>query len=183
VKILVELVYQHVNDSKRDMITGQSLTLLAITLDEIYDYLVLFTNKTSNLATHVIKYGSDEEQFIKWAERLQHCAAELKIDAKMLQVFDQLADFQDYQKDISGLQQGILELLVMVEGKDNTVLQKSLDALVGHQTKVRSTYRTKTDPYATAEINPKSIQYDRIIGHGGMICFSTRFWCSLEREL
>jgi hypothetical protein len=44
---------------------------------------------------------------------------------------------------------------------------KSVEALLGHQSQVRSTYRTKTNPNADLAIDPKKVKYDRVIGHGG----------------
>ena len=170
VKLIANLLdSSNLIDSTRDLITCQALMALSITLEEILDYVALFSSADSQLASHIIKYGSDEEQFIKWTERLQHCAVELKLDDDVFDCFDELADFQDFQKDLAFLKKGIMKIIVLLNGNDNDVLYKSLEALVGHQSQVRSTYQTKTAPNANEEINPKKIKYDKVIGQGGII--------------
>jgi hypothetical protein len=73
--------------------------------------------------------------------------------------------------DIGILQSGIVEMLILLHGRDNEVLLKTVNALLGHQSDMRSTYRAKSDPTSTLEINPKKIKYERVIGHGGMRIF------------
>jgi hypothetical protein len=172
VKSIVDLVDKGIEDNTHDTSLTQSLTLLSITFEEILEYLVLFSTKDRRLAAHIIKYGSDEEQFIKWTERLQHCMVELKLGVKVFDVFDEVSDLKDFHRDIVFLQNGILDMVVLLHGSDNVVLIKSLESLLGHQSSVRATYQTKTAPGADLEINPKKIKYDKVIGHGGITVFN-----------
>ena len=71
VQTVVDLINNNWSDT-RDVSLLQAVDLLNATLDEIKDFMVVFTVKNEYLANHVVMYGSDEEQFVKWNERLQH---------------------------------------------------------------------------------------------------------------
>ena len=169
VKTIVDLV-KNISESTHDLVKNQSMMLLLISVEEIFDYVVLFSTSDKQLAAHIVKYGSDEEQFIKWNERLQHCVAELKLEINEFDVFDEASDFHAFQKDLAHLKGEILNVAVIFHGKNNEHLIKSLQGLVQHQSKVRSTYQTKTAPDAPLEMNPKKFKFERIIGCGGKSC-------------
>ena len=57
----------------------------------------------------------------------------------------------------------MVHLIVLLNGNSNENMFETMDNLISHQTNVRSTYQTKTDPNAPMEINPK-----KVIGHGGI---------------
>jgi hypothetical protein len=170
VEFVVDIVEETTKD---DTSASETFLLICITLEEVLEYLVLFSNKSKELASHILKYASDEEQFSKWADRLKHCMAEMKLDAKKFEAFDKLAGERDYEMDVGILQCGIVEMLILLHGRDNEVLLKTVNALVSHQSNMRSTYRAKTDPTSTLEINPKKIVYDTVIGHGSMNMFDS----------
>ena len=169
VKTVVDLVEKEVDESTRNLTVSQSLMMLSITLEEIWEYVVLFCSLDQQLAAHIVKYGSDEEQFIKWNERLQHCVAELHLDMDVLDVFNESSDFHAFQKDVAILKdkEEMVHLIVLLHGNNEKMLE-TMGNLVSHQTNVRSTYQTKTDPNAPMEINPKKVKYEEVIGHGGI---------------
>lgn len=113
-------------------------------------------------------YGSDEEQFIKWNERLQHCVDSLGKSEKFSGDFDEEVDLDDFQNDLAFLKSSVGEIMTLVvEGTDVDALRKTLVNLLGHQSDIRSTYQTKTAPTASSELDPKKIRYEKIIGQGG----------------
>jgi hypothetical protein len=170
VKTVVDLVEKEVDESTRNLTVSQSLMMLSITLEEIWEYVVLFCSLDQQLAAHIVKYGSDEEQFIKWNERLQHCVAELHLDMDVLDVFNESSDFHAFQKDVAILKdkEEMVHLIVLLHGNNNEKMFETMGNLISHQTNVRTTYQTKTDPNAPMEINPKKVKYEEVIGHGGM---------------
>jgi hypothetical protein len=171
VKTVVDQVEKDVDESTRNLTVSQSLMMLSITLEEIWEYVILFCSLDQQLAAHIVKYGSDEEQFIKWNERLQHCAAELNLEIDVLDVFNETSDFHAFQKDVAILKEKeeMVHLIVLLHGKNNEKIFQAMDNLISHQTNVRSTYQSKTDPNAPMEINSKKVKYEEVIGHGGMI--------------
>lgn len=164
---VVNLVKDNVSEEAVDMSISHSLTQLSITLEEILEYVVLFSKKDKYLAAHIIKYGSDEEQFLKWTERLQHFVVELDFAAKLVGIFDEVSDMDNFLQDIAALRLEMVEIVVLIHGTENEVLLKNLDDLIVHQHNVRATYQTKLSPTADIEIIPKKIKYENIIGHGG----------------
>ena len=164
-----------VSENTKDPKILQVADLLATTLEEIRDYMTLFSTKNTVLAKHVVIYGSDEEQFIKWGERLQHCVDTFGESASFIGVFDEEIDVQDFQKDLVFLKSRMNEILALLvedaESKGSNVspvdLIKTMESLIGHQANVRSTYKTKTAPTEALEIDPKKIKYEMIIGQGG----------------
>jgi hypothetical protein len=159
--------------------------MLSITFEEIWEYAVLFSNSDRQLAAHIVRYGSDEEQFIKWNERLQHCVVELQLEIDELDVFNKLSDFQAFQKDLVLLKdkEKLTHLLSLIHGNNTEHLLKSMLNLLGHQNNVRATYQTKTDPNAPLVINPKKVSYVEVIGHGGKAVLIYRLRCSVESDL
>jgi hypothetical protein len=163
------MVKKEVDGATRNVTVIQSLMMLSITLEEIREYAVLFSKSDKQLAAHMVKYGSDEEQFIKWNERLQHCVVELQLEIDLLDVFNKLSEFQAFQKDLDLLKdkEKMVHLIGLINGNNNEHLMKSMLNLLGHQSNVRDTYQTKTDPNAPMVIDPKKVSYVEVIGHGG----------------
>jgi len=177
VKIVVDLVDKNIDESRNDLAVSQSLMLLSITLEEILEYVVLFSTSGESLATHIVQNGSDEEQFIKWNERLQHISAEQKLEIDMFDVFDESSDFHAFQKDIAILRDKneLLKIIVLIHGSNSDTTARillSIEGLLNHQTSVRTTYQTKTAPGAALELNPKKIKYEKVIGRGGNFNFT-----------
>jgi hypothetical protein len=155
----------------KDATTSQAFDFLKTTLEDILDYITVFSTKNAVLANRIIIYGSDEEQFIKWSERFQHCADTLGKSDILVGVFDDKVDLSDFEGDVAELRKSLEEIMKLVEnGKDSVhfkKLLKTVEGLIGHQAKVRATYQTKTAPTAAIEINPKKVRYEKIIGRGG----------------
>jgi hypothetical protein len=56
----------------------EPLMLYTTALVEIRDYFKVIASE-EDVAGHLLKFGSDEELFIKFSERLQHCLVELAL--------------------------------------------------------------------------------------------------------
>ena len=157
----------------RDISLLQAMDLLNTTLEDIRDFMTAFSVKNAKLANHIIMYGSDEEKFVKWNERLQHCVDGIGQSSRIDGVFDQKVDLQNFEQDLAALRAdlGRIVLLLMADrdSLDVARLRHSLELLLGHQSDTRSTYQTKTSPQETLEINPKRIKYESIIGRGGSV--------------
>jgi hypothetical protein len=169
VKITVDLVEKNITAPTVDMAQSQSIMLLCITLEEILEYANLFSKSDQALAGHIVKYGSDEEQFIKWNERLQHCAAEMDLEVDVFDVFNDKSDITAFENDIARMKDDMLNIVVLLYGANNEGLLKAMENLLKHQTNVRATYQTKTAPDASLTINPKRVKYECVIGHGGIL--------------
>jgi hypothetical protein len=172
----------------RDAVTMQAFDFLYTTLEDIKDYVVVFSTKNAVLANRVIIYGSDEEQFIKWSERFQHCIDTLGKSNKLAGVFDQKVDLKDFESDVSELRKSLGDIIHLLENENNAAhmaqLMKNVEGLIGHQTRVRATYQTKTAPTAAIEIDPKKIKYEEIIGRGGRsFVFHFRVWSCMESKI
>lgn len=187
VNIIVDLIETHVSDNTVDSGLLQTISLLCTTFEEIKEYLLLFSVKNALLAHHIINFGSDEEQFIKWNERLQHCIEEIGLGDRLAlgDLADEETDFDDYQLDVAFLKPRLIEIVLILynEGETETVV-KYLEKLLGHQLNSRSSYKTKTAPNAGLEIDPQKIKYDKVIGHGGIQYYLTsRIWRCLESKI
>jgi hypothetical protein len=171
-----------------DTVTCQAFDFLNATLEDIRDYLIVLSTKNTVLANRVVIYGSDEEQFIKWNERLQHCIESVGASQLVVGVFNESIDLSDFEKDVTELRKSLGDIMqLVINGRnadkvtvdamtrdtahtiDVKQLMKTLEALVGHQTIVRSTYQTKTAPSAALEIDPEKIKYETVIGRGGRL--------------
>jgi hypothetical protein len=152
-------------------IVPQAIDFLYGTLEDIKENLVLFSEKNALVANRIIIYGTDEEQFIKWGERMQHCIDIMGKSDKLFGVFDQKVDLKDFEGDAEDLRKSLVEILGLVGDKkvELTRLYKTLESLVGHQTNVRSTYQTKSAPTAALEMDHRKVKYEKIIGRGGFI--------------
>lgn len=152
---------------ENDIMIQQTLDLLGATFEEVGEYIFLFSTKTNALANHIIMYGSDEEQFVKWGERLQHCVDGLGLNSQLSDTFNDEIDYRDFNQDLEDLRSGLVEILEMVlvgsTKIDIATLIKSLESMLGQQSRMRSTYQTKTAPTAALEINPKKIRYEKIV--------------------
>ena len=170
VEKVVDLIKSNASDT-RDISLLQAMDILNTTLDEVKDLMLVFRLKNANLANHIVMYGSDEEQFVKWNERLQHCVDSLGQSGKISDVFDQNVDLQNFEDDMKVLRADLLELVMLIlKGKDTVnavALRKSLEGLLGHQSDIRATYQTKTSPKEALEIDPLKVKYEVIIGRGG----------------
>jgi hypothetical protein len=169
----------------KDAVTMQAFDLLFTTLEDIKDYVVVFSTKNAVLANRIIIYGSDEEQFIKWSERFQHCIDTLGKSNKLAGVFDDKVDLKDFESDAMELRKSLGDILQLADNEKITSylaqLVLAVEGLIGHQSRVRSTYQTKTAPNATIELNPKKIKYEAIIGREGRsFNFYFRVWSCLE---
>jgi hypothetical protein len=184
-KKVVDRVEKQVDTSKNFLTVSQALALLYVTLEEILEYAILFSNSDKQLAAHIVKYGSDEEQFTKWNERLQHCIAELQLDMDVFDVFNESSDFHAFEKDVALLKDKdeMIKIIQLLHGANDEGLVKSIDVLVNHQSNVRSTYQTITAPDASLEIDPKRVKYEVVIGHGGKFGFINRVWCGMEGKV
>jgi hypothetical protein len=173
VETVVEIIKGDIDNSKNTVVT-QAMDFLVGTLEDIKENMMLFSEKNALLANRIIIYGTDEEQFIKWGERIQHCVDTIGKSAKLAGVFDEKIDLMDFKRDAEDLKKSLLEILVLVGGKnvDLKQLSKTLESLVGHQTDVRSTYQTKTSPTAALEMDPRKVKYDKIIGRGGIFWYN-----------
>ena len=98
----------------KDAVTMQAFDLLFTTLEDIKDYVVVFSTKNAVLANRIIIYGSDEEQFIKWSERLQHCIDTLGKSNKLTGVFDEKVDLKDFESDVTELRKSLDDILQLV---------------------------------------------------------------------
>jgi hypothetical protein len=158
-----------------DTTTIQAFDFLYTTLEDIKDYVTIFSTKNTVLANRVIIYGSDEEQFIKWNERFQHCIDTLGKSDRLGNVFDEKVDLKDFETDVSELRKSLRDIMLLLENDNISAhlaqLLRTVEGLIGHQTMVRATYQTKTAPTAAIEINPKRIKYEEIIGRGGISLF------------
>jgi hypothetical protein len=163
-------------ENSKDAATSQAFDFLYTTLEDIKDYVVVFSTKNAVLSNRIIIYGSDEEQFIKWSERFQHCVDTLGKSAQLIGVFDDKVDLSDFEGDVAELKRSLGDIMHELDNDNNAAhsaqLMKNVEGLIAHQTKVRATYQTKTAPTAAIEINPKKIRYDKIIGRGGSYCFN-----------
>jgi hypothetical protein len=141
-----------------DTVTMQAFDFLYATLEDINDYVIAFSTKNAVLANRVIIYGSDEEQFIKWSERFQHCVDTLGRSNKLAGVFDEKSDLKDFEGDVIELRKSLGDIIQLLENGNNAtqlkLLLKTVEGLIVHQTKVRATYQTKTAPNAAIDINP-----------------------------
>ena len=170
IEAVVDLVKNSTESRKNDIVTEQAMDFLLATLEDIKAYAILFSAKDTSLANRVIIYGSDEEEFIKWNERLQHCVDSLGLSANLAGAFDEKIDLNDFESDVADLKKSLLDILRLFDGKeatDLTVLMKTVESLLGHQSSVRSTYQTKTAPTDGLVIDPKNVKYQHIIGRGG----------------
>jgi hypothetical protein len=159
--------------------------VLVITLEEILEYIVLFSTPNQELAAHVVKYGSDEEQFIKWNERLQHCVAELKLQLDAFDVFNGMTDLNAFQKDLAFLRDKneMFKILKLLHGKNKRPVDDSLDTLLDRQSHSRSTYQSRTAASEPLQIDPKKVKYQTVIGRGGKLGFMYRVRRRVEGDI
>jgi predicted Ser/Thr protein kinase len=156
-------------------------------LEDIHLHIDRFTKRDKSLALRVIHYGSDEEEFVKLNERLQHCISELNLAVNMAQLFEQEQDEQDFKNDVEDLksqQQEILSALENIseqqnqisgqidQGKNQIIFQMQVEMLklaelIKHQAAVRSTYVSKRSPTASLHIEYSQLSFDEVIGKGG----------------
>lgn len=170
VKLAVDLISAKVSDNVTDMSITQTLFLLHTTVEEIKDYMDLFSVENASLANHVFKLGSDEEQFVKWNERLQHCVEELGLGnmIKSEGLVDERVDLDDFQQDLVFMKSKLNQIAdILYKDGDAKTAVKYLQDFLKQQSEARSTYKTKTAPTAALEIDSKKIKYDKVIGHGG----------------
>ena len=159
------------NDNSSDALSMRVTDTLSAALDDILDYLTICSTKDRILANRIIINGSDEEQFVKWNEQLQHCIENLGQGNKISSLFNAKEDLQDFDHDVvmmGKLLPGILSCVA--DGKDASHfarLLESVKALIIHQSNYRSTYQTKTDPSAAFEMDPAKVKYEAKIGKGG----------------
>jgi hypothetical protein len=170
VTTVADLVKANVSETNNTVI-HHTVGLFYTTIEEIIDFAQIFITKTPLLASRVIKYGSDEEQFIKWNERIQHCVEELGLGelVKNGVLVDEKEDLQDYENDVESLRSGLADILRLVyDGDRMNRMLNTLGSLLTDQAKMRLSYKTKTAPNDVLEIDPARVKYDKVIGHGGI---------------
>ena len=146
------------DDGNQDLPAKCSLlSLLTVTVDDLVDYFKLISLKSTALSAHLVKYGSDEECFSKWNERLRLISQELKI-ASAEELFDMNCDQQDLQDDIKRLR-GILPSLA----KNSLEEAKIVTQLDAQKTNVYKTVHIKDNGIV---IQAKSIRYEKLLGNG-----------------
>jgi hypothetical protein len=59
------------NPDKLDLHSKSNMNLFSATVDDILEYFKLLSENSSALTSHLLKYGSYEECFYKWNERLR----------------------------------------------------------------------------------------------------------------
>jgi hypothetical protein len=98
-EIIGDIVKNDIETAKNPT-TMQAMNLLYTTLEDIYDYIIIFSARNASLVNRIIIYGSDEEQYIKWGERLQHCVDSFGLSSKIVGVFDPIVDLKDFENDV-----------------------------------------------------------------------------------
>ena len=154
---ILDNVPKVIDDRNQDLPAKSSLlSLLTVTVDDLVDYFKLISLKSTALSAHLLKYGSDNELFSKWNERLRLISQELKI-ASAEELFDENCD-QDLQDDIKGLRDLLPSLAK--NPVEEAAIVKLLDA---QQTNAFKTFHFEDNGIV---IQAKSIKYDKLLGKG-----------------
>ena len=141
-----------------------SIQLLDVTVDDIIEYFRMLSLKSPALIAHLLKYGSDEECFYKWNERLRLLSNTFNMDFSTSDggIFDPTLDGQDKQQDVKRLRD------IMPSLTNSTQNQKDILSLLDSQE--TNTFKTVRRMECSVMIKANSIKYDKILGQGMFKC-------------
>jgi hypothetical protein len=132
-------------------------TLLSVTVEDVIDYYKMLSEKTQGLVSHLLKYGSDEECFCKWNERLQLISSTLGMTG-IAGIFDVKVDRQDLRDDVKHLRENI-KIITRIRDEGNGISM----LLDSQQT---NAYKTIQNVDGDIIIKANMIKYDRVLGMG-----------------
>jgi hypothetical protein len=144
-----------------------------VTLDDVLDHFKLLSLKSPTLDVHLLKYGSDEECYYKWNERLRLIFSNLGIEAAS-EIFDLNVDRQDLQEDLNHLRDGITSIT------DNSSNNQEIIKMLKSQ--ATNAYKTIQCAEKGMTILAKTINYDKVLGTGNSKAYCRCFWRSMEGE-
>lgn len=160
--------------AEADLYTKSNVNLLTVTVIDVVEYYALLSEQSPSLTTHLLKYGSDEECFFKWNERLKLILATLSLES-CLKLFEAKVDRQDLEEDIKFLRANLDKFVA----KENAG-QKSILILLDSQG--THAFKTINNVEKGINIKSKSIKYDKLRGNGKVRVYSRCLWGSLEGE-
>lgn len=148
-----------------------SIPLLTVTIVDLVEYFKMLSLKSPELVAHLLKYGSDEECFYKWNERLRLISQILGMTVEGS--FDSNLDRQDKQTDVQRLRVVLPSLIQNIQ--DRASISKLLD------TQETNSYKTVQEADSGVVIKAGSIKYDKLLGSGNQACnHLRRLWRSME---
>ena len=145
------------DDGNQDIITEPMLSLLKVTVDDLVEYFKMMSLKSRALSAHLLKYGSDEENFSKWNERLRLISQEMKI-ALPEELLDANGEQKDLDEDIKSL--GDLLPSLSNDAVEKAAILKLLDA------QKKNAFKTLLLEDNGIIIQAKSIKYENLLGSG-----------------
>ena len=101
--------------AEADLYTKSNVNLLTVTVIDVVEYYALLSEQSPSLTTHLLKYGSDEECFFKWNERLKLILATLSLES-CLKLFEAKVDRQDLEEDIKFLRANLDKFVAKERG-------------------------------------------------------------------
>ena len=119
------------------------------------------------MGKRVMRFGSDEETFLKWDETLKTCGVGLQLVGD--EQFDAAEDQHDFDQDMEYLQSNLIGNLSNVPGLIGTV-EMAVEAnqkLLEQQKTDRTQYKTQVAVKAENGFNVKLIKFEKIVGIGG----------------
>ena len=119
------------------------------------------------MGKRVMRFGSDEETFLKWDETLKTCGVGLQLVGD--EQFDAAEDQRDFDQDMEYLQSNLIGNLSNVSGLIGTVEMavEGIQQLLEQQKADRSRYKTQVAVKAETSFKVKLIKFEKIIGIGG----------------
>lgn len=159
-QIIALVSTKYSNPDQTDLYTQTTINLLTVTVDDVLDYFKALTVKSPALDAHLLKYGSDEECFYKWNERLRLISVTLGLEGT-LKIFDVSVDHQDLKDDIKSIRDNLQSIT------SNNSNQKHILALISSQE--TNMFKTVQNVEKMA-IKAKCIKYDKLLGSGMRIC-------------
>lgn len=158
--------------SASDLHITTNINLLSVTKDDILAYYKLISETSPELVSHLLKYGSDEECFYKWNERLRLISIIFNVPG-ISTVFDTKVDRQDLRDDVVHLHENTGFVTKVTAEKDG------IKALLSNQE--TKAYKTVQNVDIGIVIKAKMIRYDRVLGKGILTILIKRcIWRSVE---
>lgn len=165
--LVTKIPEKYENLDKIDLYAKNAIKLLSVTLDDVVDHYKLISLKSPALDVHLLKYGSDEECYSKWNERLRLIFSNLGIETSS-EIFDLNVDRLDLQEDIKNLRNSISSI---TENSDNN--HEILKLLKAQET---NAYKTVQCAERDMILEVKTIKYDKLLGAGNNKSYSRSLW-------
>lgn len=157
IRVKEELEKSQIITPQTDLHSKANINLLPVTADDIMEYFELLSDYSPGLVRHLQKYGSDEECFYKWHERLRLIGVAVGVNG-IPDIFDLKVDSEDLRHDTFQLRQSIDSITSDVQ--DQEAIKKML---LSQET---IAYKTIPNNDSGVTIKAKMIKYDRLLGKG-----------------